>query len=266
MKTSTLLILLSFVALTVNAQTTLLNQAWSAEGTDGWTLEKTYTMDDALPSGFTLASSEDNGATLQYKASAYATLPGLRIVPTLYKSTWFAYSLSGLTIGKTYELKINAMVQNSNIKMAMYAWETNNTNIPNVTVEDEEVVADHGSWTDYNIMITATSETMTFGAGVYRVTGNPQLYISSINISETTSTNINNTKDEELVIYPNPVNDIINISNVNSNSSINIYNTSGHLIKTQEAISTKMAIDISDQPNGVYIVKNGTQVQRVIKK
>ncbi len=69
-----------------------------------------------------------------------------------------------------------------------------------------------------------------------------------------------------LNIYPNPTNDIINIEGLISNESttINIYDLQGKLILTKELIE-QGSIDISDLNNAVYIIKIGEIAQRIVK-
>jgi len=78
----------------------------------------------------------------------------------------------------------------------------------------------------------------------------------SLLVTVTDVTGIPDHLADQIVLYPNPSGDVINIDieNVN-NATIEIYNVSGNLIFSK-ALNSKFAkIDISGLPNGIYIVK-----------
>jgi hypothetical protein len=55
-------------------------------------------------------------------------------------------------------------------------------------------------------------------------------------------------------IYPNPVSDILYIEDVASNSSLNIYTSSGSLLSTHQ-INAGDRIDLSKLQTGIYILQ-----------
>ena len=70
----------------------------------------------------------------------------------------------------------------------------------------------------------------------------------------------------EILIYPNPTNDIINISSVNQINEINLLNFLGQSIKNFIVSSKHCKFDISDFKNGVYFLKIETPEGIIIKK
>lgn len=70
------------------------------------------------------------------------------------------------------------------------------------------------------------------------------------------------------LIYPNPVHNILNIE-WDRPYSVSVYNLAGKLIYTKTAISGRHSINLSGQPNGLYIVKqwdkNRTYLRKIIK-
>lgn len=70
----------------------------------------------------------------------------------------------------------------------------------------------------------------------------------------------------ELKVYPNPVEDFINI-NVEENTSVSLFNILGEEVKTFDIVTGDNQFDISDLPNGVYIVKDksGNYSSKVVK-
>ena len=85
--------------------------------------------------------------------------------------------------------------------------------------------------------------------------------------------NKNEPLDEELIIFPNPTNDIINI---NSNSSkiikIQVYGSDGRLVFDQNEINlNSFVLDMIKYTNGLYLIKINTEynsniIKKIIKK
>ncbi|MFA6199806.1 MAG: T9SS type A sorting domain-containing protein [Bacteroidales bacterium] len=66
-------------------------------------------------------------------------------------------------------------------------------------------------------------------------------------------------------LYPNPSKDNINLSNINSKTSISIYNIEGKLV-FYEIIYQDKSINISNLSNGIYVVKVGNKEFRLVKE
>lgn len=70
-------------------------------------------------------------------------------------------------------------------------------------------------------------------------------------------------------IFPNPVNEYINLTNTEDIDQIDFFDSNGTLVKSKKQVSTR--IDVSDLPSGVYLTRifdvlgNQTEVQRIIK-
>lgn len=68
---------------------------------------------------------------------------------------------------------------------------------------------------------------------------------------------------EEIIIYPNPTNNFININFSKNIDQINIYSIDGRMIK--EAFNVKK-IDVSKLANGLYLIRIGIKNQKLIKE
>ena len=79
-------------------------------------------------------------------------------------------------------------------------------------------------------------------------------------------TGINDIKNSNIKIYPNPTNNIINIEglNKNENNTIQIFDVQGKLVITK-TITEKGTIDLSELNKGVYVIKIGELAQRIVK-
>ena len=79
-------------------------------------------------------------------------------------------------------------------------------------------------------------------------------------------TGINDIKNSNIKIYPNPTNNIFNIEGLtkNENNTIQIFDVQGKLVITK-TINEKGMIDLSELNKGVYVIKIGDVVQRIVK-
>lgn len=105
----------------------------------------------------------------------------------------------------------------------------------------------------FRCSITLDTCGITFISNAAKLTVNNTVGVNSIN-----HTNIN--------IYPNPTNNLINIIGLPEHelTTVYIYNTQGKIILSKELTSSG-AIDLSSFPQGVYEIKIGEVVQRVVK-
>ena len=67
-------------------------------------------------------------------------------------------------------------------------------------------------------------------------------------------TNIENSENDKIVIYPNPTTGSFTISNIN-NAVIYLYSSLGNLIKVFEHVSNSETVNAGDLPNGLYFLK-----------
>lgn len=88
-------------------------------------------------------------------------------------------------------------------------------------------------------------------------------------IMDNITTGFNSTDHNTISIYPNPANEYIYLSNVKSNSTIQIFNSFGQKVKFSSNFTEQ--INIKDLPKGFYFLKitvigNFTQTAKFIKE
>jgi bilirubin oxidase len=68
--------------------------------------------------------------------------------------------------------------------------------------------------------------------------------------------------DDEIVIYPNPANDVVTITISHTSSNIKLMDQTGRVIFTKKSTQKKTELNISELPNGTYsiLVQNDTKV------
>lgn len=78
------------------------------------------------------------------------------------------------------------------------------------------------------------------------------------------------TKDNSILIYPNPTNSIININCDSTITSIELFDVQGRVLLTKMASDSNAVLDISGKSNGIYFVRitseNGIKVEKIIKE
>ena len=72
----------------------------------------------------------------------------------------------------------------------------------------------------------------------------------------------------KISVYPNPASDVIKIEKLKPNSSLELTDSSGKLVRTISNIkSDKTEINVKNLPSGIYYLKvDGQSVQKIIKK
>jgi hypothetical protein len=98
------------------------------------------------------------------------------------------------------------------------------------------------------------------------VINNNNCMYSSILAFNINSTGINDIKNSNIKIYPNPTNNIINIEglNKNENNTIQFFDVQGKLVITKN-ITEKGTVDLSELNKGVYVIKIGELAQKIVK-
>jgi uncharacterized repeat protein (TIGR01451 family) len=104
---------------------------------------------------------------------------------------------------------------------------------------------------------------------------NPAIITNTFNTEFVTLLGTTSFNTEDISIYPNPSNDVVQITIQNTTEnieSINMYDVLGKLVKKASTVSKKQtAIDVSDLAKGVYVVEIITenklkQVKKLVVK
>jgi hypothetical protein len=192
-------------------------------------------------------------------------------------STWAYFDVTDIDEENGVVTIVN--YSGSNIDIVEYLWDfgdgtTSTDQFPTHTYENDGF---------YLICLTVVSEMPT---GAFNCTatycdsiGVPQMMQKSngftINIISNTATGIDSSIDliSELILYPNPANNIINsrfTSSVNESITLNIYDLSGRIVKTWNATiqngNNKLEIDITDLNPGLYQLEMRNNNERKVKR
>jgi hypothetical protein len=82
--------------------------------------------------------------------------------------------------------------------------------------------------------------------------------------SITTSTSLQNESDPK--IYPNPARDFFRIENIVPGTTINLYDISGRLIKSQKNNTSDCIVNTESLQNGIFLVEIVDETSKFYKK
>jgi hypothetical protein len=84
------------------------------------------------------------------------------------------------------------------------------------------------------------------------------------------STGIDDVLAKELKLYPNPVNDILHLANLNKVKQIRVYNLNGRAIKAIDSPNTNEDLNLGNLASGMYLfvfqLEDGSTLTRKVMK
>lgn len=148
----------------------------------------------------------------------------------------------------------------------------NQQNVVLQSLIGEIIPSSKSIYQEYSFSFTPSSSGIHYLSFSY----NPNLYGSGFIIDDLSvkykNLSINNAKIEnDIEVYPNPTNDIINISTPNENiNQINVYDMLGSLLKSQKGNSDKEQVSIQELPNAIYLLEvktdKGNKTVKIVKE
>jgi len=76
---------------------------------------------------------------------------------------------------------------------------------------------------------------------------------------------LSNTSVPKISVYPNPVQDVMTVSNINPDDLIQVVSIQGQIVTEMRSTGNQAEINMSALAKGVYMVRVGEQVTKVIK-
>ena len=84
--------------------------------------------------------------------------------------------------------------------------------------------------------------------------------------ASTIITKVNTVVEKNVAVYPNPANDVLNIQLDDNQINIVIYNSLGQAVRSIDGVSGGIQINISDLNSGLYFIRIGENVEKIVKK
>ena len=118
-------------------------------------------------------------------------------------------------------------------------------------------------WKEVTIDLTQFSGHNIYIAFKYAGTNGHSWYIDDISVSEYLG--VTDVEASQFAVYPNPANESIRISGIESETEVSIYNATGALVKVVN-VNVDGNILISELPTGLYIARFGENSLRFTKE
>lgn len=231
---------------------------------------------------------EGSGCVMIRSASTSATTPTLSLSGYSQVEVKFYFTAAGMESGKTFVLRNSSNNGSSWSTVATFTSASSATGTKFVTDKGFYVatvtmnstsfnstakfrIQNNGSNTTdiiYFDAVTVKGRTNTTGSGnvvtlaaatkgTFSFQGQP-VYMKNIESIDPVS--------DEVVLYPNPVINTLNIKAQGNITAVRIFSSNGSVIKTIQDNSDCSSFDLSDLDNGVYIVEIVTETGSVSKK
>ena len=83
--------------------------------------------------------------------------------------------------------------------------------------------------------------------------------------ASTIITDVNTVVEKNVAVYPNPMNDVLNIQLDDNQSDVVIYNSLGQVVRRYDNVSDDMQINVADLNAGMYFIKICDEIIKVVK-
>ena len=79
-------------------------------------------------------------------------------------------------------------------------------------------------------------------------------------------TSVETTVEHNVAVYPNPMNDVLNIELGDNQSDVVIFNSLGQMVRRYDAVSGDMQINVADLKSGMYFIRINNETTKVVKR
>ncbi len=205
-----------------------------------------------------------------------------------YKRLEFTYDMGSTFMEDINDLEVALWIQNDatrEIYNSHYAYEytshcypVRNLNVIEKTVKWEK--PEQGNPVGYNIHIDGKLTAEKISSLEYSITSNNNRYVEVVAVYENDMTsvglvkeilagdNIEDITENNINIYPNPVNDILYIEAESEIEEVVVYDVFGRVqnLRISESQNLRNSIDVSNLNTGFYFVKINTKEGNIVKR
>jgi hypothetical protein len=156
-----------------------------------------------------------------------------------------------------------AIAEGDTLRKVPYSyWESKNNGYTDMGMGQTLANGDFEKWAEPAAGVIVDS--MEYGGYwyynyVYPMTVNP------VSVPDTVHDGIDNHEMSRVHAYPNPCTNTLYISNENA-ERIELYNANGKLLEAIENRDSQVILDMQQYPAGLYLLKVGNGVQKILKK
>ena len=125
------------------------------------------------------------------------------------------------------------------------------------------------SWTQASYVLTPGTHELRweYSKDVSMSSGSDCAWIDNVVFPPSTIiTDVESVMESSVAVYPNPMSDVLNIDLGDSHSDVVIYNSLGQVVRRYDNVSGEMQINVAELQSGMYFVKIGAEITKVIKR
>ena len=215
--------------------------SWSVDDESKATISNTGLL-TALDNGSVVVTATANGG-VDIKSTFNVTISGQII---LVNSIVISSAGDATSVMSGEQLQLSALVGPENATDKSISWSSEDELV--ATVNAEGLVTGISGGT---IMITATANDASGKTGTF-----------SITVNQTVVASVGSDSSTDVIIYPVPVNNVLNISSLSQIESVKIFNMNGQLLLS----GNKAIMDLSILDRGGYIVQIQTNQSMITRR
>ena len=125
------------------------------------------------------------------------------------------------------------------------------------------------SWTQASYVLTPGTHELRweYSKDVSMSSGSDCAWIDNVVFPPSTIiTDVESVMESSVAVYPNPMSDVLNIDLGDGHSDVVIYNSLGQVVRRYDNVSGEMQINVAELQSGMYFVKIGAEITKVIKR
>ncbi|PWE00321.1 T9SS type A sorting domain-containing protein [Marinilabilia rubra] len=152
--------------------------------------------------------------------------------------------------GETYDVSFSAKWIDSagNIKMAFK--DESNNKLGNTSVISTT------TWSTINEQFVVPAGITSVKITLWKGNGTSACLLDDVSFTKATTTSINDAEQLDLLVSPNPSNGIFKLKGDKAIAAYSVYNSTGQVVKKEMGLDQmNVAVDLSTQTNGLYLVK-----------
>ena len=106
-----------------------------------------------------------------------------------------------------------------------------------------------------------------YSKDIYVASGDDCAWIDNVVFPPTAIiTSVQTAVEHNVAVYPNPMNDVLNIQLGDNQSDVVIFNGLGQIVRRYYAVSGDMQINVADLKSGMYFVRINGDVTKIVKR
>ena len=146
-----------------------------------------------------------------------------------------------------------------------YYWSSTNNGVMDMGMAQTLSNGDLEKWADSSTGILVDSVWVDEWGGYWNYIYVYPMTITPVSVPDTVHDGINDHELSRVYAYPNPCNGTLYIINENS-EKVELYNMNGQLLEMVNSGDTHITLNMQSYPAGLYLLKVGNGVQKILKK